>query len=356
MEVKNKTNLTDRQKWVLYQVVDGIKNQNKMICKIGGFAGTGKTTLIKYIIKYFPDFLVCAYTGKAANVLRKKGISNAATIHSLIYKPHLSFGEVYWDLAESVPCSGFIVDEASMVSSDIFEDLQSFGIPIIFVGDHGQLEPIDSNFNLMEKPDYTLEEIHRNAGDIAKFAERLRKGFSSRGFKSLDNSVEFIGGKKLSDNILMDVSQVICAFNKTRVDINNQIRSVLGYEGFLNVGERVMCLRNNKTFNLFNGMQGVVKDIYQERYRTYIDFEFDNMTISRILLDKTNFGKESYDIKHGKDTPNPFDYAYCITAHKSQGDEFDSVLVLEQQCKNWSHKRWAYTAASRAKNKLIWKY
>ena len=80
------------------------------------------------------------------------------------------------------------------------------------------------------------------------------------------------------------------------------------------------------------------------------------MTISRILLDKTNFGKESYDIKHGKDTPNPFDYAYCITAHKSQGDEFDSVLVLEQQCKNWSHKRWAYTAASRAKNKLIWKY
>ena len=80
-------------------------------------------------------------SGKAANVLRKKGISNAATIHSLIYKPHLSFGEVYWDLAESVPCSGFIVDEASMVSSDIFEDLQSFGIPIIFVGDHGQLEP-----------------------------------------------------------------------------------------------------------------------------------------------------------------------------------------------------------------------
>ena len=72
MEVKNKTNLTDRQKWVLYQVVDGIKNQNKMICKIGGFAGTGKTTLIKYIIKFFPDFLVCAYTGKAANVLRKK--------------------------------------------------------------------------------------------------------------------------------------------------------------------------------------------------------------------------------------------------------------------------------------------
>jgi ATP-dependent exoDNAse (exonuclease V) alpha subunit len=74
-----------------------------------------------------------------------------------------------------------------------------------------------------------------------------------------------------------------------------------------------------------------------------------------IWYDPSCFGKDKYKFKIGQDTPNPFDYAHCITAHKSQGDEFDSVLVIEQKCKNWEHKRWAYTAASRAKTKLKWK-
>jgi exodeoxyribonuclease-5 len=347
--------LTEQQKWALYQIVKGVRDQNLPQQILGGYAGTGKTTLIKYLVKFFPTYGVAAYTGKAANVLRKKGIP-ASTIHSRIYKPYFENDVVYWDLAPDPGCDGFIIDEASMVSKEIYEDLTSFGLPMVFIGDHGQLEPVDSKFNLMEKPDYTLEEIHRNAGDIAQFADHLRKGYASRSFKCKDGSVEFIHSKIIDDDILTSVDQIICAYNKTRVTVNAKVREALGFSGDLKIGERVMCLRNNRKQGLFNGMQGQVLNLYDGKYgRKYMDFEFDGIVFEGIWYDPSNFGQETYKINHGSDTANPFDFAYCITAHKAQGDEWDDVLVLEQQCKNWSHKRWAYTAASRAKTKLRWK-
>ena len=132
---------------------------------------------------------------------------------------------MFFDLAADPECDGFIIDESSMVTQEIYDDLKSYNLPIIFVGDHGQLEPIDSKLNLMQSPDYRLEEIHRYAGDIAKFADRLRNGLSSRGFKGTDNSVEFLPGKALDNQLLAEVDQIICAFNKTRVEMNSRVRS-----------------------------------------------------------------------------------------------------------------------------------
>ncbi len=344
--------LTDQQKRALYHLVSGVRNGLKQQT-LGGYAGTGKTTLIKYLTQFFPTYGVCAYTGKAANVLRKKTIP-ATTIHSRIYVPHFDNGVVYFDLATDPGCDGFIVDEASMVSQEIYSDLKSFDRPMIYVGDHGQLEPIGSDFNLMRQPDFTLEEIHRNAGDIAKFAEHLRRGFSSRGFRPSDGSVELVSRTTVED--YLDVDQVICAYNKTRVQVNNEVRTALGHEGLINVGERIMCLRNNRKQGLFNGMQGTVIKLYRgRRGGHYMDFEFDGNIIEGIKYDTKQFGRESYDQFFGDDSPNPFDYAYCITAHKAQGDEWERVLVIEQKCRKWDHRRWAYTAASRPKYLLRWK-
>lgn len=347
--------LSDHQRYVLGDLVDDIRNKDISQRTLGGYAGTGKTTLVSYLRQFFPTFGVCAYTGKAANVLRKKGIEQASTIHSRIYKAYVEHGEVYFDLTDDPLCDGFIVDEASMVSKEIYDDLMSFELPMIFVGDHGQLEPVDSRFNLMIAPDYRLEEIHRNAGDIAKFAEFIRNGYAPRGFKGGKDKVEFVG--KITDDMLCEVDQVICAFNKTRVEINKRIRANLGFTGKLNVGERIMCLRNNKQLGLFNGMQGKVLNLYEnDSGRKLMDFEFDGMVYYNVWYDTHQFGRETYDIsRFGRDAPNPFDYANCVTAHKAQGDEWDNVFVIEQKCKNWSHVRWAYTCASRAKVKLYWK-
>jgi exodeoxyribonuclease-5 len=347
--------LVEQQKQVLYQLVSGIREKGLKQQTLGGYAGTGKTTLINYLTQFFPSYGIAAYTGKAANVLRKKGAHGASTIHSRIYKPYFdNHGTMYFDLTDDPGCTGFIIDEASMVSKEIYGDLCSFDLPMLFVGDHGQLEPIGSDFNLMKSPDLVLEEIHRNAGDIAKFAEHVRRGFASRGFRCQDGSVTLTSRVSVDDFLASD--QVICAYNKTRVKVNNQVREALGHKGLINVGERVMCLRNNKVLGLFNGMQGTVASLYDgKRGQKYMDLEFDGALFEKIRYDTKQFGQESYDFQHGRDKPNPFDYAYCITAHKAQGDEWGEVLVIEQKCKKWDHKRWAYTAGSRPRTGLKWK-
>jgi exodeoxyribonuclease-5 len=158
---------------------------------LGGYAGTGKTTVIRTLTDHLPSFAVCAYTGKAANVLRRKGVAGASTIHILIFSPREEEwrderGRIHvkmvFDLKEpsEVDATGFIVDEASMVNRELHDALLTFDRPIIYVGDHGQLPPVGgADFNLMSNPDVTLEEVHRNAGEIARFAEFIRKGHSA---------------------------------------------------------------------------------------------------------------------------------------------------------------------------------
>lgn len=348
--------LTQEQQDVLYKIVSGVQKEGVLETTLGGYAGTGKTTLIRYLAQIFPDYGVCAFTGKAANVLRKKKVS-ATTIHSRIYVPIIEYGTlVGFERAErgQLGCNGFIVDEASMVSKCIYEDLSSYDLPSIYVGDHGQLEPIGTDFNLMTKPMYRLEKIHRNAGEIAKFSQHLRMRKNAIGFRGKEGKVRFLNKYNVTDDHLIQTDQIICAYNATRVNLNKRIRAILGYSGDPRSGERVICLRNNNMLQLFNGMQGIVQKVYLDNGgRTLMDFEFDGTIYSGVWYDKNCFNVERPEFD-GLDGPNPFDFAYAITCHKAQGDEFNRGLVYEQRCKNWNHWRWAYTAASRFKTHLDW--
>lgn len=343
--------LTEEQK----VVIKNILKFNKDVFKLGGLAGTGKSTVIQHLAQALPNFAVCAYTGKAVNVLRKKGLVDATTIHSLIYEPYEHDGKVHFSLTNEISCEGVIVDEASMVCKEIFEDLYSFKKPLIFVGDHGQLEPVgDKTFNLMEYPDYKLEIIHRNAGEIAHFANYVRAGYKAGAWQHRNGSsdkIKFLP-KSAYKGLSSEVDQVICAFNKTRAEVNVVVRDNMGRSReFPQIGDRIMCLKNNRLKSLFNGMQGFI-GWFNDKNR--IQFVTDSHSIDDVILDLSNFNKIKYEFDWYDDTSNPFDYAYAITCHKAQGDEFDSVLVLEQRCDLWSHPRWCYTAASRAKEKLYW--
>lgn len=343
--------LTEEQKHIIKEVVSIKKN----VVTVGGFAGSGKSTIIRNLIELLPNFSVCAYTGKAANVLRKKGIHDAKTIHSLIYKAYSDDdGRVYFAKSKSLDCEGIIVDEASMVSQSIYNDLLSFGKPVIFVGDHGQLEPIGDKFNLMQNPDYKLEKIHRNAGEIAHFAEYIRKGFKPSSWEirnGVGEKIKFISKFNYKE-IFSKVDQIICGYNKTRSQINKEIRRELGRnDNRPEKNDKIMCLKNNSLYGLFNGMQGVVLNVFKNE--DMFSFE-SNDNIFTIDFDIDMFNQVKYEIDHDKDALTPFDYCYAITCHKSQGDQFKSVLVLEQKCDLWDHKRWAYTAASRAEESLYW--
>jgi exodeoxyribonuclease-5 len=348
--------LTPEQQFVIKELIQ-IK---KPVQSLGGYAGTGKTTVIKHLDKLLPNWAVCAYTGKAANVLRKKGLESS-TIHSLIYKPDMddaghikkdNNGSPMFVLNPDFSAEGILCDEASMVNKEIYQDLLSFNKPIIFVGDHGQLEPIGSDINLMANPDYRLEQIHRNAGPIAYFAEFVRKGYRPAAYTQGGDVVTFID-KRYAESVFNKVNQIICGFNRSRVDINKEVRKAAGYpDKWPVLGEKVMCLRNNKQLGLFNGMQGTVEHL-ASKPKNKMTFFSDGISYD-VLFDPHSFNKERQEQNYGRDDPMPFEFCYAATCHKCQGDEFDKVLVIEQKCKSWDFRRWAYTAASRAKTHLVW--
>lgn len=341
--------LTEEQKHVIKEILKFDKN----VVRVGGLAGTGKSTIIRNLSEFLPEFAVCAYTGKATNVLKKRGIHKAQTIHSLIYKAYQDEEKkVYFSLASSLDHAGVIVDEASMVSEEIYKDLLHFNKPVIFVGDHGQLEPIGDKFNLMKEPDHRLETIHRNAGEIAHFAEYVRNGYkpSSWQYRSSGKDVKFVTKNNYKE-ILAEVDQIICAYNKTRAQINVQTREVLGRQMTIpQISDKIICLRNNSSKFLFNGMQGHIGWFHT---KNFIQFVSDSGCFD-VDIDLSTFNQIKYEFEFDRDSPNPFDYAYAITCHKAQGDQFGKVLVLEQKCDLWEHPRWAYTAASRAMTDLYW--
>lgn len=348
--------LTDEQRVALDYCTTG----NKQVMRLGGYAGTGKSTVVTEMVQSLRGYAVCAFTGKAANVLRRKGIKDARTIHSLIYRPQKNpiTHQTEWVKIEQheLGVDGFIVDEASMVSAEIYRDLKSFGLPMVFVGDHGQLEPVgsaESGFCLMRDPDVTLEHIHRNAGEIARFAEHLRLGRESAEWVGRGgDQVSVIRGDQLAGENTDSADQIICAFNKTRCMLNDTVRDHLGLpERVPVVSDRVICLQNDSEHGVFNGMQGKLTKIDTVKHYLSFDDE-DGREYTGIKYNPTAFGADK--------TPKrmfgivPFDWSYCVTCHKMQGSEAENVLVFEQRCDLWEHRRWAYTAASRARRKLTW--
>ena len=123
---------------------------------LAGYAGTGKTFLINYVIHNMlklkeNEIAFTAPTGKAATVLSQRGCLGATTVHKLIYRKEETLfedevngkkiirKEISFVKINKLPSSIklIIVDEASMLSEKIKEDLESFKIPILYLGDAG---------------------------------------------------------------------------------------------------------------------------------------------------------------------------------------------------------------------------
>lgn len=360
---------------------------------MGGLAGTGKTTIIGHaatlIRKRRKDARIAfaAFTGKAASVMRGKlqradAISKrdyVGTIHGLIYEP-IYEGQlvVGWERVASIPYELIVLDEASMVNEDIFKDLESYGVPIIAVGDHGQLPPIKGKFNLMENPELRLEQIHRQAENdpIVQVALAAREGRNPREHLSdkcgadigRHSTVRWVPSPDKAEvvravNASMGVGSLLwlCGTNRTRVMVNNLIRARLGFAGAPRKGDKVICLRNNRFKHLYNGITGVVEKIEDDgkhHYQARIAMDSDSMFEGRIS--RHQFGLErTIDTWKGlepKQIGQRFDFGYCMTVHKAQGSEADNVLVFEERFSSMSEEdwnRWRYTAYTRAAKQLV---
>lgn len=379
----NHFTLSKSQSKVVDSVLNWFKESKHQYITLGGYAGTGKTTILGYISKmlYEQDHDIkvafCSYTGKASRVLNRRLKESDAlfpdnyvgTIHRLIYRPILdSFGNISgWERIppKELPYSLIVVDEASMVTEDIWNDLLSFDIPILAVGDHGQLPPISSTFNLMKDPTLKLEEIFRQerGNPIIKFSEIARRyGFLP--FEQIDVNVGKVRREDVSTgDLLLDIfnsfdenTMVLCGYNRTRICLNKQIRGLHFDSTSPQVGDRVICLKNNRAQGIYNGMTGSILDI--TKFNGYFDAEIsldfeDEVFWGKICIDQ--FNSPSL-VERGKEDMNYFDFGYALTVHKAQGSQARRVVLFEERFPKMdddTYARWLYTAVTRAEQQLL---
>lgn len=350
-------------------ILDWLVMPGKQTFKLGGFAGVGKTFLIKYILQHVDvPYAVTSFTGKAVSVLRRKGVPVAQTMHSYLYTPRVEKdGSCTFEkkLQHEFNEELIVNDESSMVSRDLNNDLLTTGAKILYVGDPGQLEPVGDNPDLMHSPDIVLDEIHRQAGTspILKLATSVRTGGKvEQGREECNGSfVEVISKNKALEDHAENVDQIICGYNATRIKINEKIREMYQYHkaGVLVVGEKLICLRNNARKGIFNGMTCTVEKIRKDWSDCWVLDIKDELgrTVSNLKANRKCMISGEWTQSDGR-LPfehNLFTYGYCITCHKSQGSEWDRVMVLDQaESRIWSASRWRYTAITRAAKELIY--
>ncbi len=382
--------LSKDQKSALKSILAWLKDKERsQYLTLGGYAGTGKTTLTAMLRRLLHKrneklkIALISYTGKASRVLdatlRKHDArfdqDFVGTIHSYIYAPIVSSGGVVtgWKKKSSLDAQLIIVDEASMVNLDIFRDLISFDLPILAIGDHGQLPPIHGDFNLMEDPNIKLEKIHRQAQDnpIIKLSIKARKkGFIEPGqygsaVEKIDQT-SFDSQQRIEDLLSQydDDTLVLSGYNHTRVKINDFIRQKRFFDPQIEPmeGDRVICLRNNHQKNIYNGMLGTlinIKPFEDIFYKVQIEMDIDDQVFQGKVL-KDQFGAKSTmsRTKEGKKIPDDvdlFDFGYALTVHKAQGSQAQKVILFEERFKQMNDqqwRRWLYTGITRAEEEL----
>jgi exodeoxyribonuclease-5 len=384
------------------------------VFRLFGYAGTGKTTLAKAMQEFAGKVQYASLTGKAALVLRNKGCSNASTIHSLIYRSqdksrtdrdHLKHQleqlmaaeprdeaaikklereieqknkdllqptfmlnehafDRYWDEAEQQYVALdkpdlLCIDECSMVDKRVGQDLMSFNIPILVLGDPAQLPPVSGGGfftgtkDAPVSPDALLTEIHRQAADnpVLQIATKCRLyGMPSVGDFGSSRIVERTA---LTPEEWLAADQILTGRNDTRHAINRRIRELHGYKGFLpNEGERLICLRNNHDKGLLNGSMWTpleVRDMVDDRFfvLTLQSLDDPDAEVVHTLGHKKPFLGQPFEDHYERRDADEFDFGYAITTHKAQGSEWPNVIYVDE----WpgsDKKRHQYTGVTRA--------
>lgn len=385
-------------------IADWFRNKTKQIFVLAGFAGTGKTTLLRHTVtqtlKLTEDNVAFVTpTGKAATVLLRQGIT-ATTVHRLIYQSistqvevevngkKIKIEKLTFKRREAIDkkIKLIVLDEASMVPDDMLWDLMEFGVKILLCGDNAQLPPVDGFNTYLKSPDATLRQIVRQQLDnpIIMLSEMARDGkyipYGRYGDSvSVINKRQFIGEKR--KYYLTKADQIICGINKTRSAVNDELRAMRGLGALPESGDKLICTVNNWEqfidsdfrYNLVNGIIGTVYNPFYDSstgigfMQFKVDF-LDELCPDALPFDTGIFTDGKYRYRHGdyfekfdEDgeatgafTLNRFEYGYCISCHKAQGSEFDNAVVFDESYAFKEDKnRWLYTAITRAKKKLI---
>lgn len=385
-----------------------VANQNGFAMGVVvGWAGTGKTTLIKVMGHVHGAPMIITPTGKAALRVREATGLPAQTIHRWIYKPMMDekTGVMRFVRREgndiALPNSRLVVlDEGSMVGPDVWKDVYSVcrahDLKLIVVGDGFQLPPVQPPnsrpFSILTAEfaanlgaeRVEMNEVVRQAQDspVIRASIALRSGWGVRAFDELPKcTLNNFGQWALLAHQQGGVT--ICHRNETRKQLNAMFRASLGiYDEMPVIGEPILVLKNAYEIGLVNGesfaFEGWTKPPGQ--YERVHD-RWKNLDENARFGGTTANGVSAtvaVEELHGRMAATPLaisiaasrwargenfyagdkvashlhaTFGYVYTAHKSQGSQWPGVLVVVEPSVRLDEedgRRWAYTAVTRA--------
>lgn len=332
--------VSDEQLKILYCLID------TKPCIVTGGAGTGKTTVIKTLLRCYRkvsnSILLIAPTGKASRRLAQKADKGASTIHrALRIDPEAEF--VFYNEEEPLDYSLIVIDESSMINMELMYDLLQAVKPtskIIFVGDDNQLEPVGYGSPFADflnfLPKFQLQTNYRQAEDtdILQQANNVLQNkpiASGKGIKvahiTFDDILDVIERYK-NERTMPEKFQIISPFN----DLNDWINNYLKLNQYMDfsVGDKIIMLKNSKVYS--NGDIGLVKG-YTDKEELQVIINNKIITITDTHIDEVSL-------------------AYAITVHKMQGSEAEKIVLFLPENDNFCDKKMIYTAITRARKEI----
>jgi exodeoxyribonuclease-5 len=394
--------LSKQQSVVLDAISRWLKSGEDQFFYLAGYAGTGKTTLARRIEEMVDGrVMYMAYTGKAALAMKQRGIPDPTTIHRAIYKPFVPSAKAIEDLQVKVEqekdpilkerlerelkrlkkvskpvafslngdsdvreAKALVLDEVSMVNEPMAEDILSFGVKTLVLGDPAQLPPVKGvGYFSQRRPNAFLTEIHRQAEDnpIIRLATMAREG-KAIPFGEYGEGVRKVRKHDLTKDDYTAASQILTGFNESRRGINRFMRRHRGLTTlYPSKGDKLVCLRNNYDEGLLNGLiceatidaieEGPANIIMSVRHELGASSDLD---VYRGHFDAYASGPDEIDPFAAR-RYQEFDYGYALTVHKSQGSEWPSILLADDgfASNDWEMRgKWLYTAITRASKGL----
>lgn len=267
-----------------------------------------------------------------------------------------------------------VVDEASMVGETITDDLFSFGIPILAIGDPAQLPPVGDNPGLtVGEPDFFLSEIHRQAADnpIIRLSMDVREGKLLRPGMTLGDKVRVVRGRDDHWTLNPDYdAQVLCGTHKTKWILTKRIREMCGYTSTCpEEGEPLMVCKNSRKIpslvngsfvecidspgELYDGDASVRLRVRDEYGMSYWMNVYQGTFEEHFLRQRDGATASKYAAFDSKRSDEILDFGWVITTHKSQGSQWDNVVVHDESGRfRDDAAKWLYTAVTRAADEL----
>lgn len=359
---------------------------NNMLLVITGGPGTGKTTIIKAICNILNEnnlkFNLAAPTGRAAKRMQESTEYVAFTIHRLVgIKPESPIPE--FNEENTLDCDYVILDEASMIDIKLMDKLLkalSSKTALILVGDHNQLPSVGAGNVLKDILDtdikaVKLKKIFRQAkeSNIVVNAHKINDGlypilnqknkdffFINSNSKNFQNDLLDLVKNRLPNYYKLDPIndiQILAPSKKSlwgivnindlcQKELNKNPNSIKINNRIFKLGDKVMQVRNNYELESLNP-DNFDDGVYNGDIGRIIDID-KNMESLKV---------EFYDgniVSYKKEDVKDLDLSYAITIHKSQGSEFDCVLIPMMPASFMLlNRNLLYTAITRAKKLVI---